>query len=331
MRNDHPSISIIVPTRNRPRALAQCLASLANLEYPRDEYDVVVVNDGGDGDPALAMREIDQRLRVSVVTIEHGGPAAARNAGIKASHGDCLAFIDDDCEADRDWLSALARRLGDHPDSVIGGRVVNSLEGNRYSRASQNLQDFLYRWYHEERRGSLPFFTSNNIAVSRRTLDSIGGFDTYFPFASEDRDWCDRALLAGCDLVYAPEARVRHSHDLSFASFLGQHFRYGQGARRFHTARARRGGGRIRLEPADFYAGMIAAPFSRRLHEPLSQSLLLLASQSALAIGFAHEAARSAISERTERGTELAPRTAAKLPRVGQITGNQEEMDWNRF
>jgi glycosyltransferase involved in cell wall biosynthesis len=322
---------VIVPTRNRPRAIAQCLASLANLEFPRDDFDVVVVNDGGDDDPALVVRELDAHLRVSVVTIGHAGPAAARNAGIAASRGESLAFIDDDCEADPAWLSAMARRLAGHPASVIGGRVVNSLDHNRYSRASQNLQDFLYRWYHEERRGSLRFFTSNNIAVSRSTLESIGDFDTYFPFASEDRDWCDRALLGGCDLVYAPEARTYHSHDLSFSSFLGQHFRYGQGARRFHTARGRRGAGRIRLEPADFYTGMLAAPFSQGLREPLIQSLLLIASQSALAVGFAHEAARSAISDGTGEGTELAPRNGAKLTGAGQITGTQEEMDWNRF
>lgn len=279
--------SIIVPTRDRLDALEACLASLAALDYPRDRYDVTVVDDGGARSPAALVEGFSPRLDVEFISLEHAGPAAARNAGVERSGGEYLAFIDDDCEADTGWLKALNARLTSAPGSAIGGRVVNALTSNPYARASQGLQDFLYKWYHMQRRGELRFFTTNNLAVARSDFDAIGGFDESFAFASEDRDWCDRYLHAGSDLVYAPEAVVRHSHQLDFGAFIHQHVRYGQGAVRFHQTRARRRGGRVKLEPLAFYGGMLASPFAGSDPHPVRGSLLLIASQSASLVGFA--------------------------------------------
>jgi GT2 family glycosyltransferase len=299
LKNGKLDFSVIVPTRNRPAALARCLESLSCLDFPHNSFEVIVVDDGSEPAYPEIVAALDHAFDVAYVGISHAGPATARNVGVRASTGRRLAFIDDDCAAEPAWLSALSDSLDAEPDSVVGGKVVNALTGNRYSRASQNLQRFLYSWYHEERRGSLRFFTSNNLATARSTFDRIGGFDESFPFASEDREWCDRALSEGRELVYAPHAVVQHSHDLTLGSFLQQHFRYGQGARRFHAVRAARGGGPIHVEPPRFYGGMFAAPFGTGEPAPLIQAALLLASQSALAVGFA--------------------------------SGNREERHWNRY
>jgi GT2 family glycosyltransferase len=285
------AFSVIIPTRDRPARLARCLESLRDLDYPRDRYEVVVVNDGGSTSIHDAIDNAASRIRVSLISTAHVGPAAARNAGIERSTFEHLAFIDDDCTAAPDWLTVLSDTLTSCPGSPVGGRVVNALESNPYSRASQGLQDFLYRWYHEDRRGEFPFFTTNNLAVSRGDFDAIGAFDASFPFASEDRDWCDRATYAGRDLCYAPEAIVHHWHELNLSQFLQQHYRYGRGAVRFHSRRAIRRGKRISLEHVDFYRGMFTAPFAAGRAAPLSEALLLLASQSASFAGFITELA----------------------------------------
>jgi GT2 family glycosyltransferase len=283
------AFSVIVPTRDRPECLARCLDSLRRLDYPPDRFEVIVVNDGGT-DPVL--RAMTKPASVSLVSTSHVGPAAARNAGVAHSRFEHLAFTDDDCTASPDWLRVLARQIVSSPGSPVGGRVVNALESNPYSRASQGLQDFLYRWYHEDRRGEFPFFTTNNLAVSRAAFDTIGGFDATFPFASEDRDWCDRATYAGRELRYAPDAVVNHWHELSFSQFLRQHYRYGRGAVRFHSRRSVRRGKRMRLEHVDFYRGMFTAPFANGRSAPFSEALLLIASQSASFAGFVTELAR---------------------------------------
>jgi GT2 family glycosyltransferase len=287
-RDETAGFSVIVPTRNRPKQLETCLTAMAQLSYPRDRYEVIVVDDGGETDVTEIVRRFVPSMTVIATRCEHAGPAAARNFGVAQSSRDRLAFTDDDCTVHPDWLSALDARMSTKPHAMIGGRVINALPANPYSSASQSLQDFLYHWYHEQGRGQLPFFTTNNLAMSRRDFERIGGFDVSFTFASEDRDISDRGAHAGLELVYAPEAIVRHAHDLDLRQFITQHFRYGEGAARFHTARASRRRDRVRLEPPSFYLGMMGSPMSDHVQRPLSAIALLFLSQSASFLGFAH-------------------------------------------
>jgi glycosyltransferase involved in cell wall biosynthesis len=331
LKNGKLDFSVIVPTRNRPAALARCLESLRALDFPTHAFEVIVVDDGSETAYPEIVTAFDHAFDVTYLTIGHSGPATARNAGVAVSTGRRLAFIDDDCAAEPAWLSALSDSLDAEPDSVVGGKVINALTGNRYSRASQNLQRFLYSWYHEERRGLLRFFTSNNLAANRSTFDRVGGFNESFAFASEDREWCDRALAAGHELTYSPTAVVQHAHDLTLGSFLHQHFRYGQGASQFHAARAARGGGRIHVEPPGFYGGMFAAPFATGEPGALVQAALLFASQSALAAGFAQKQLRQLGASRPVAPQNVAPGFATERASAQHIPGNREEMHWNRY
>ena len=290
-----PSFSVVVPTRDRPAQLARCLGSLAHSTYPRDSYEVLVVNDGGTTDAQRVVRKFDAAMRVKLIQSSHRGPAAARNAGVGASAGDLVAFTDDDCTVDTRWLERLATRLTSTPGAMVGGRVLNELAANRYSRASQGLQDFLYRWYHQDNGGELRFFTTNNVALRREDFERIGGFDETFTFASEDRDLSDRALAAGLKLLYEPEAVVHHAHDLGLRDFLRQHFQYGQGAAHFHSRRRARRRNRVRLERPAFYFGMLTSAYRSGSPEPFIGSLLLVASQSASLLGAIRGAATRAL------------------------------------
>lgn len=287
-----PFLSVIIPTYRRPAALERCLASLARQEYPHDRFEVIVVEDGGtessDGWPT------PPGICVKRLHVPHGGPAAARNHGAAEARGEVLLFIDDDCTADERWLSTMVARAGEHADAAIGGQVTNAVPGNRYARASQTLITFLYQYYHEKRQGRLPFFTTNNLCVRADLFHQHGGFDSAFAFASEDREWCDRWVQKGGQLVYAPDAVVHHAPELSFTGFVRQHFRYGEGAWQFHRARARRSTQSMEIEPFDFYTGMLRAPFVLGDKEPIRQSLLLFGSQAIAAVGYAVAALRDA-------------------------------------
>lgn len=285
-----PFVSVVIPTYRRPAALARCVASLVAQDYPHDGFEVIVVEDGGGGSPGAELSS--QSLCIKRLPIPHGGPAAARNHGAAVARGEILAFIDDDCTADESWLSTMVARIREQCDAAVGGRVTNAVPGNRYARASQTLITFLYQYYHEKQRGLLPFFTTNNLAVRADAFSRLGGFDATFGFASEDREWCDRWLEGGNRLVYAPDAVVHHAPQLSFMGFVRQHFRYGEGAWRFHRARAQRSTQSMGIEPLDFYLGMLHAPFTLGDREPIRQALLLLGSQAIAALGYAVAAFR---------------------------------------
>jgi len=105
-----PDFSVIVPTYNRPRELADCVASLARQEYPRDQFEVIVVDDGSAVSPAAVIAPFRNCLNVEVHRVTNGGPGAARNRGAHLARGRILAFTDDDCRPSPNWLKMLAAR-----------------------------------------------------------------------------------------------------------------------------------------------------------------------------------------------------------------------------
>jgi GT2 family glycosyltransferase len=244
--------SVVVPTYERPALMARCLAALARQDYPRGRFEVVVVDDGSTRPLADSMPAPPADLAVSIVRIRNAGAAGARNVGAAAARGRWLAFTDDDCEPAPAWLRMLEARLERAPRSMVGGCTVNALPANAWSTASQVIVGMAYAFYNAEPE-TPRFFASNNVAVPAELFAAVGGFRAdEFRVASEDRELCDRWRFAGHPLAYEPRAVVAHGHDLAFASFCRQHFRYGRGARRYHQVRAARGSGHLR-EHLPFY------------------------------------------------------------------------------
>jgi len=259
-----PFISIIVPTFDRQAALPACVQALTQQDYPADRFEIIIVDDGSPVPVVVRDHALPHDMRLTVVWQPNAGPAAARNTGAGRARGDILAFTDDDCMPSPQWLGSLADSVTDAPTGLVGGRTINGLTGNRYSEASQAIVDEAYAYF-LSRQSDLRFFASNNMAVSAQLFRESGGFDPAFR-TSEDRDFCDRWIRRGHALVYAPDAVVCHSHDLTLQSYCRQHFNYGRGAHRFHRARAQRSRSRMRPD-FRFYAAVcrrsVLTPLSR--------------------------------------------------------------------
>ena len=297
-----PFVSVIVPTADRPDELRGCVAALTALDHPRERIEVIVVDDGGSADLGAAVAA-NPRMRV-VRRPERGGPAAARNTGAAAAGGDVLAFTDDDCRPDPGWLRALTAELATTRGAAVGGRTINALAANPYAGASQHIQDLVYAHYNRN-PAAASFFASNNLALPRADFLAIGGFDARrFPFASEDRDLCDRWLASGRTLRYAPRALVWHAHDLDLGGFTRQHLAYGRGAARFHAARAARGTGRLR-DTATFHGDPSLWRESLRHHRRAVPLLVLW--QLANAAGYALERGRWRTRARALSSRPTAP------------------------
>jgi len=294
MRPNAPEYSIIVPTYRRPDALAQCLRAIEGLDFQRERFEVLVVDDGSADPPSDVVEALDPTLDARLLRVSHAGPASARNSGARQARGRYLVFTDDDCLPQPGWLTAVDRWMAasDRPIAV-GGRVINVLDDDIYAAASQGIVDFLYEYYGEH-PAPWRFFTSNNLALPRAQFLEIGGFDEGFKLvAAEDRDLCERWRAAGYDLQYAPDAVIGHAHRLGFTRFNRQHFVYGRGAFDLHRSRARRGARSLRLEPVRFYLGLITQPL-RRSARPRGLALAALHawSQAAYASGYVYERIR---------------------------------------
>ncbi len=281
--------SVVVPTYNRPERLRTCLESLAALEYPRAEFEVIVADDGGGHDLAPVVEPFRQRMDVHLRVQPHRGPATTRNAGAAVARGRFIAFTDDDCAPERDWLLRLRAAFDKLPDHMLGGHTVNAITDQLCPEASQLLIDYLYDYFNRDPTDA-QFLVSCNVAVPAHAYRELGGFDCAFPdAAAEDRDLCDRWRARGLRMAYVPEAVVYHRHALSLSGFWRQHMGYGRGAHRFHKARARRSNTQFKVEPLGFYSGLVVHPFKLRAPRPAHLSALLALSQVANVSGFLAE------------------------------------------
>jgi GT2 family glycosyltransferase len=311
-------ISVIIATFDRPKQIESCLGALSRLNFEPSNFEVIVVDDGSPRPIDAIVESFSGKLNVRLIRQENAGPASARNNAVEHSVGEFLIFTDDDCSPDPSWLATATARLEKSPESLVGGKVVNSLKNDCYAGTSQMLVDYLYDYYHGTKRPGA-FLTSNNFACSSAAFRAIGGFDSRFPkAAAEDRDFSDRWVQAGNPLLFAPEMIVQHAHALDARKFFQQHFNYGRGAFLFHKLKAKRTNSRLRFEPFYFYMGLFSYPFSQSISKyRVAQTVVLLAmSQFANALGFFTQAfidrGSTAPSGEEEGAVEMKP-TAARM------------------
>ncbi len=203
-----PSVSVVVIVLNGAVSIRGCLDALIAQEYPRDRYEIIVVDNGSnDGTVELA-----GQYPVRIVHEPKRGYAPARNAGVKASAGEIVAFTDADCFADRDWLRELTQPYRDPGVGLVGGAVHSYLPA-----APTLVETFIDRAGFTAQGvprpdGLLPFLVTRNVSYRKAVLERAGLFDEDLP-ACEDVDMSRRVqLLLGAAAVVAPAAVVRHKH-----------------------------------------------------------------------------------------------------------------------
>jgi GT2 family glycosyltransferase len=302
VRDNGLQFSIVVPTCGRPRQVRECVESLGRLDYPPEQFEVIVVDNGGPDSPGGPISTDGTSFAMQVVREVRPGPAAARNAGAARARGRYLAFTDDDCLPDSGWLKRLDARFRQTPHNMIGGRANNGCEGNVYAVANQVVLDVVYEFFNRD-PDNARLLATNNMAVPTELFRAAGGFDPGFPRpGAEDRDFCDRWRHLGHELTYAPEVAVTHAHRLTLPGFCRRHFNYGRGAYRYHRLRRLRGSGRMRSDLRLHLAlpGLLRWRMSSLgQRETLTIGALLLMWQLANAAGFFWEMGH-ALNERTK-------------------------------
>jgi glycosyltransferase involved in cell wall biosynthesis len=196
-----PFVSVIIPHYNDLAALSVCVAGLREQKWPADRMEIVVA-DNNSACGLGAVRDAVPGCRVMHAPIQGAGPA--RNAGVEASRGDILAFIDSDCDPLQDWIANGVRALADY--DFVGGHVETvPLDPARMTAVEAWELEFGFDF----RRYILVegYTGSGNMWVWRRVFDAVGGFRAG---VAEDMEWSFRARAAGFQLGYEPGAIVRH-------------------------------------------------------------------------------------------------------------------------
>ncbi|MCM8812184.1 MAG: nucleotidyltransferase family protein [Candidatus Omnitrophica bacterium] len=220
-----PFVTVIVPVRNEEGTIGACLESLVKQDYPSGCFEILVVDNGSiDRTP-----EILHRFPVRVVREPVPGAARARNRGACEAAGEILAFIDADCTAASNWLSALIGALEREPSAAFAGADVVS---GRKSVLAGYLNWRGFGFFREDTGcpadpSGVPWLMTGNLAVRREPFESVGGFDASL-LPGEDIDFSWRMLLLGWYPVFVPDAAVTENRPYDVRSFCRKNFRTGR-------------------------------------------------------------------------------------------------------
>lgn len=235
-----PTVSIIIPVKDRAEDLSQCLVSLHKLNYPADKLQIIVVDDGSTDETPEVARKLGALVLASGTT--GGGPALARNRGAAAATGDILAFIDSDCTAAPDWLNDLLPVFIDERLAAVGGWVDGMHHESaldRYEAVMSSLN--LGRREMVGDSGADTFYLpSCNLLIRQSAFAAVGGFRTEL-HVGEDVDLTWRLRDKGWKIRYLPRGVVFHAHRSRLWPFMRRRFDYGTSEGLLQQLHPRRG------------------------------------------------------------------------------------------
>jgi mycofactocin system glycosyltransferase len=230
-----PSVTVIVPTRDRASDLDDCLSALARLNYPGDRLKVIVVDDGS-ADPDAVARVVARHGGHLLANERNRGPSYSRNRAAREAGGEILALIDSDCEAGPGWLQELTPYFSWERVGAVGGRTIGYYTQSRLDRYEEVASPLdMGRHLVLKTQGTDTFYVPTcNLLVRRSVYLDLGGLREDL-LVGEDVDFCWRLRAAGAFLVYAPEGTVRHKHRNGLGAMLRRRADYGTSEATLHA------------------------------------------------------------------------------------------------
>jgi glycosyltransferase involved in cell wall biosynthesis len=223
-------VSVIIPVYNGEKVVGACLDALEGQTLPRDDYEIVVVDNGSTDQSANIAKQFPD---VRVLTEPKPGSYAARNAGIAASRHPFLAFTDADCIPEPHWLEAGLRALKRLPNGgFVGGQIQFTFSEPKPSLIEQ--YDSLHYLNNEINVHEQRFAVTANMLTTRETLRRAGVFNRHLR-SGGDREWGQRVTGLDMDCSYAPDALVKHAARNRLSSLIRKERRVVAGMRAFAT------------------------------------------------------------------------------------------------
>ena len=240
------SISVLICTRDRTEHLRRCLDSLASSTVK--PLEIVVIDQSRGDETAHSVRSFTNCTKIPLLYHRPGsvGHTKARNIGVKLSSGTVVAFTDDDCLVDPDWLGAIVSGFSDPRVVCVCGRTKPAAHQDRPRQALISTLNCDRSRVFRGRRNPIGIGRGNNMAFLRDDLLRLGAFNELIGvgtniYTGDDIDLFYRVLCAGGWIAYCPDAVVYHAqpdewesvirkkrgYAISVAAILGSRVRYG--------------------------------------------------------------------------------------------------------
>jgi|GEM_PF-2851975 len=208
-------ISVIIPTRDRPALLVQCLNGLFCQQADPKTFEVLIGDDHSSYDVAglVAVHPLSARVAIRTVRASVRGAAAARNVAAEAARGEILALLDDDAVPDARWITTIERTLGRaRQDGVVAitGRIA-PLQSGILSDARQARYDARRESVLRAKDTMVGYLAGGNSAIFADEFKRLGGFDVRCTMM-HDRELVLRLRAAGHQCAYEDDLLIYHVH-----------------------------------------------------------------------------------------------------------------------
>lgn len=225
-----PFVSVVIPVKNAQRFIPQCLNSLNKLNYPKDRYEIIIV----DSSSTDKTRELASSLGARVVIADGESVCSGRNSGFKAAKGEIIAFSDADCVMDRDWLFNAVKYFKDETIGCVGGPSLTPEDETDFGKACGFI--FSHRIFtggstYGLNLKEVKIVKHNpgcNAIYQRAALEKVMPVDECF-IEGEDVIMNKRIADLGYKFLYTPDTRLWHYRSSTIKRFWRQNFRYAIG------------------------------------------------------------------------------------------------------
>lgn len=172
------TISVIIPAFNEEKYLGKCLQALENQDFPKNKYEVIVVNNNSTDSTAI----IAHQFKVKVILEKKRGLVMARNAGLRASQGKIIANLDADCIPSQNWLKIISHEFSQNPRLVFltGPYLPPEGENNRIDYFNIKIFERYYQVFKK-----VIAYWGGNSAIKKKALLDVGGYNLSNPYHDE--------------------------------------------------------------------------------------------------------------------------------------------------
>ena len=207
-------VSAIVPVYNDAERLKICLAALENQTYPKDLYEVIVVDNASD--EAQDIKGVVAKFKCAIATYESiPGSYAARNQGISLAKGDIIAFTDSDCIPAPNWIENGVKNLLQVPNCGLVAGKIEIFCKNPEKPTPVELYESITAFPQQKLLDTKKGGATGNLFTFKNVIDRVGVFNANLK-SNGDLEWGKRVYLAGYQQVYADDTCVAHPARSSF-------------------------------------------------------------------------------------------------------------------
>lgn len=261
------TVSVVLPVRNEGRFIGSVLEELAEQDFPREDYEVIVVDgESTDDTIAIALKYRDRFDRFQIIENPKRISAAARNLGLHAATGEFVLYIDGHCRIPSkrllaDMVSIFCQNNVDvlcRPQPQTAGPQTYFQQAVSLARSSA-LGHALDSTIYSDKERIAPA-ASSGAMYRRNVFDKVGEFDEHFD-ACEDVEFNTRIDKAGLKAMISPKLTIEYAARTSLRGLFRQLYRYGYGRwQLFRKHPSTLGVGT--LIPVLFVLGIFVLPFA---------------------------------------------------------------------